>query len=140
MCFSVSCHLLLPTLPYLTYLSKSEKVERCKSEKMQPPQYEITMQGRQLFFHSFTFPLFHLYTFQLALSPFHSFTFKLLTNCKFSRCQEIGRCFARVPIEVANLFSACKNARILRLCIVLIIKYLCVSEQILSSFYPSETP
>ena len=36
-------YLLCPTLPTL---SKSEKVKRWKSEKMQPPQYEITMQER----------------------------------------------------------------------------------------------
>ena len=59
-------------------------------------------------------------------SPFHLFTFKLLTNCKFWRCQEIGSNFARVPTKSSNLFLARKNARILRFCIALIINSLCI--------------
>ena len=39
-------NLFYPYFIHLAYSSKSEKVERWKSEKMQPPQYEITMQGR----------------------------------------------------------------------------------------------
>ena len=71
---------------------------------------------------------------------FHFITFQLLTNCKFSHCQEIGSNLARVPIEATNLFFTRKNARILWLCISLIINKLHIHHQLLSSFYLSKTP
>ena len=52
----------------------------------------------------------------------------LLTNRNFSHCQEIGNNLARVSTKSLNLFLARKNARILRLGILLIINGLCVFE------------
>ena len=48
----------------------------------------------------------------------------LLTNRNFSHCQEIGNNLARVSTKSLNLFLARKNARILRLCILLIVNNL----------------
>ena len=76
----------------------------------------------------------------LTLSSFHFITFLLLSICKFRGCQEIGSNLARVPIEATNLFSARKNARILRLYISLIMNQLHIYYQLSPSFCLSETP
>ena len=87
-------------------------------------------------FCSSLFPILerHFIPSHLAIFPQTTFSYMIIilprkvSNRKFSGCQKIGWRFARVPIEVINLLSVRKNARIFRLCIPLIISALHIYE------------
>ena len=136
---------------------KGERAKRCnrqnkksRSKKMQPLHQEVKASNaahlspckgekERGYIHVFLFYNCGVSYF-LTLSSFHFITFLLLSICKLRGCQEIGSNLARVPIEATNLFSARKNARILRLRIALIMSQLHIYRQLSPSFYPSKTP
>ena len=58
-CLSVSCHLLQPTIPYLTYPNKSERMKRCRRHtsrlESSPPNLPLA-KGRDV--QSFSFAVY----------------------------------------------------------------------------------